>query len=182
MSCRDGHDTGPRLRRSRAVLALHDPSYLRSAVVPVLARPAVKPAAAPPSPGPRNPALGRLVGLRAFRFPGRFRFGGSLGAPFFSILRGGCQICQLAVGPCFACLPQGIHAAAKLTARIDLLPHQVGLFGSEEAGARLASDGMREAVVGAVTRLGIFRTSATWFAALDRAFGDGAAPHGIGIG
>jgi len=182
MSCRDGHDTGPRRRRRRAVPALHDPSYRRSAVVPVRARPVVEPAAARPSPGLRNPDLGRLAGLRAFRFLGRFRLGGPLGAPFFSTLRRGCQICQLAVGPCFACLPQGIYPAAKLTAGIDLLPHQLSLFGSEEAGARLASDGMREAVVGAVTRLGIFRTSATWFAALDRAFGERAAPHGLGVG
>jgi hypothetical protein len=181
MSCRAGHDTEPRLRRRRAVLARHDPWYRRSAVVPVRARPVVKPAAARPSPGLRSPVPGRLVGLRAFRFLGRFRFGGPLGAPFFSLLRGGCQVCQLTVGPCFACLPQGIHPAAKLTAGIDLVPHQFGLFDSKETGARLACDGMREAVVGTVTRLGIFRTSATWFAALDGAFGERAAAHRLGV-
>lgn len=60
---------------------------------------------------------------------------------------------------------------AKLPASIDLLLYQLGLFGREEARARLASYGMSKAVVGAVTRLGILCTSATWFAAFDRTFG-----------
>ena len=62
------------------------------------------------------------------------------------------------------------------------MPDQAGLFVSQEAGTRLASDGMRKAVVGTVTSLGVFRASATWFAALDGAFGEGAAPHGLGVG
>jgi hypothetical protein len=56
-------------------------------------------------------------------------------------------------------------------ASVDLLPDQIGLFRSEVARTRLASHGMREAVVGAVTRLWIFRTGATWFAALDHTIG-----------
>jgi hypothetical protein len=71
--------------------------------------------------------------------------------------------------------------AAKLTAGVDLLPDKVGLFRSEEARVRLASHGVREAVVRAMTSLGILRTSATWFAALDRTFRQGAAAHRLGI-
>jgi hypothetical protein len=55
-------------------------------------------------------------------------------------------------------------------ASLDLLPDQIGLFRSEVARLRLASYGMRKAVVGTVTRLWILRTSATWLAALDGAF------------
>jgi hypothetical protein len=88
----------------------------------------------------------------------------------------------LAIGPCFACLPQSVHPAAKLTTGSDLLSDQIGLLGSEEAGAGLASNGMREAVVGTVTRLEILRTGAAWLAALDRAFGKGATPHGLDVG
>jgi hypothetical protein len=71
---------------------------------------------------------------------------------------------------------------AKLMASIDLLPDQIGLFRREVARVRLASYGVREAVVGTVTRLWILRTSATWFTALDRAFRQGATAHGLGIG
>ena len=71
---------------------------------------------------------------------------------------------------------------AKLMASIDLLPDQIGLFCSEVARVRLASYGVSEAVVGTVTRLWILRTSATWFAALDRTLQQGAATHGLGIG
>ena len=87
----------------------------------------------------------------------------------------------MTIGPLFACLPESIHTAAKLAASIDLLPGQIGLFGGQEAGSRLASYGMREAVIGTVTSLGVLRTSATRFAALDGAFRQGAAPHGLGI-
>ena len=55
---------------------------------------------------------------------------------------------QLVVSPKFACLPQRIHVVAKVVARIDLLLNQNGLFRSEVARLRLASDGMSEAVVG----------------------------------
>ena len=86
------------------------------------------------------------------------------------------------VGTFLARLPHRIHMAAKLTAGIDLMLDKVGLLDREEARARLASHGMREAVVRTVTRLRVLRTSATWFAALDRTFRQGAAAHGLGIG
>ena len=86
------------------------------------------------------------------------------------------------VGPFLARLPHRIHMAAKFTAGIDLMPDKVGLLHREEARARLASHGMREAVVRTVARLRVLRTSATWFAALDRTFRQGAAAHGLGIG
>lgn len=47
---------------------------------------------------------------------------------------------------------------------------------------RLASDGVGEAVVGTVTRLGILSASATRLAAFDGAFGKGATPHGPSVG
>ena len=72
--------------------------------------------------------------------------------------------------------------AAKLTAGIDLMLDKVGLLHREEARARLASHGMREAVVRTVTRLRVLRTSAARFAALDRTFRQGAAAQGLGIG
>ena len=72
--------------------------------------------------------------------------------------------------------------AAKLAASIDLLLDQNGLFGGEEARLRLASYGMRKAVIRTVTSLWVLRTSTTWLAALDRTFGQGAAAHGLGIG
>jgi hypothetical protein len=72
--------------------------------------------------------------------------------------------------------------SAKLAAGIDLLLGQMGLFGGEEARSRLACHGMREAVIRTVTSLGVLRTSAPWFAALDCTVGQGAAAHGLGIG
>ena len=59
------------------------------------------------------------------------------------------------VGPFLARLPHRIHMAAKLTAGIDLMPDKVGLLHREEARARFASHGMREAVVRTVTSLGV---------------------------
>ena len=88
----------------------------------------------------------------------------------------------MAVGPLFAGLPQSLHTAAKLTTGIDLLPDQFGLLRCKEARTGLACYSLREAVVRTVARLGVLRTSATWFAALDRTFGQGAAAHGGGIG
>jgi hypothetical protein len=77
----------------------------------------------------------------------------------------------LLIGPLLACVPQHFLPAAKLTAGINLLPDQIGLFRSEEARLRFACHGMRQAVVRTMTRLGVLRTSATRFAALDRALG-----------
>ena len=70
----------------------------------------------------------------------------------------------------------------KLAAGIDLPLGQSGLFGGEEARLRLASYGMREAVIRTVTSFGVLRTSATRLAALDRTVGQGTAAHGLGIG
>ena len=86
------------------------------------------------------------------------------------------------VGPFLAGLPHRIHMTAKLTAGIDLMPDKVGLLHREEARARLASRGMREAVVRTVTSLGVLRTSAAWFAALDHTLRQGPTAHGLGIG
>lgn len=86
------------------------------------------------------------------------------------------------IGPFLACLPQRIQVHAKMAAGIDLLSDNISLFPGEEARTRLASHGVREAVVWAVPSLGILRTSASWFAALDRTFRQGAAAHGLGIG
>ena len=86
------------------------------------------------------------------------------------------------VGPFLARLPHRIHMAAKFTAGINLMPDKVGLLHREEARARLASHGVREAVVRTVPSLRILRTSAAWFAALDRTFRQGATAHGLGIG
>jgi hypothetical protein len=69
--------------------------------------------------------------------------------------------------------------ATKLAASIDLPLSQNGLLGGEEAGLRLACNGMREAVIRTVTSLGVPRASATRFAALDRTFRQGAAAHGL---
>jgi len=88
----------------------------------------------------------------------------------------------LTVGPFFASLPVVVHPDAKLTASINLLLDQVGLLRSEEARARLALHGMGEAVVRTVTGLRVMRASAPRFAALDRAWGQGAAAHRLGIG
>lgn len=70
----------------------------------------------------------------------------------------------------------------KLTASVDLLLGQIGLFGSEESRLRLAPYGMREAVIRTVTSFRVPRTSTTRFAALDRTFGQRAAAHRLGIG
>jgi len=71
--------------------------------------------------------------------------------------------------------------ATKLAASIDLLLGQIGLFVGEESRLRLAFNGMCEAVIRAVTGLGVLRASTPWFAALDRTFGQGAAAHGSGL-
>ena len=72
--------------------------------------------------------------------------------------------------------------APKTTTGINLLPGQAGLFRIEKARVRLACNRVGEAVVGAVTSLGVLRTSAAWFAAPDGTFGQRAAAHGLGIG
>src|ERR1700691_696229 len=148
----------------------------------VRTRPAAEPAAVPPSPRLRNLDPGRLDGLPAFRFPGGYHFGGSLGAPFFSLPRGGCHIRQLTIGPFFTRLPIGIHLRSELTSGINLLPGNKSLFGGKEARARLSLHSVCEAVVRAVTSLGFFCASATGLAAFDRTFGEGAAAHRLGIG
>jgi hypothetical protein len=71
---------------------------------------------------------------------------------------------------------------AKLTAGIDLLLDDASLFDGEKARARLPVHRMREAIVRAVTSLGVLCASATGFAALDGSLGQGAAAHRFGIG
>jgi hypothetical protein len=88
---------------------------------------------------------------------------------------------QFSVGPVFGCLPQSIYTPTKLAARFNLLPNEIGLFHGKEAGMRLASHGMREAVVRAVPSLGVMRTSATGLAAFDGAFRQRTPPHGLRI-
>jgi hypothetical protein len=68
-----------------------------------------------------------------FRFPGRFRPGGSLGALFLGLLRGGRHIRQLIIGPLFAGFPVGVYLRPKFTAGIDLLPGKMSLLGGKEA-------------------------------------------------
>lgn len=105
-----------------------------------------------------------------------------MGAPLFSLFGGGGDIRPLTVGPLLAGLPQRIPTTAKLTARVDLLADQVGLFRGEEARMRLAFHRRREAEVRTVASLGVSGTSAPWFAALDHSFGSGAAAHRPGVG
>jgi len=72
--------------------------------------------------------------------------------------------------------------ATKLAASIDPRLSQSGLLVGEEAGLRLALYGMCEALIRAVTSLGVLCASATGLAAFDRTFGEGAAAHRLGIG
>src|SRR5262249_48944338 len=141
---------------------------------PTLAQPAARPAAGPPSPPPRNPNRRRPEGLIAFRFPGRSAPGVPFGAPFWGLPGGSGQvgqllIGQLLIGPFLAGFPIRIDMLAKLTSAIDLLPGQFGLLSGEEPRACFSFHGAGQAEVRAVARLGILRTRAAGFAALDRA-------------
>src|SRR5207302_11380728 len=111
------------------------------------------------------------------------RLAACFGAPVFGLPRGdlGGSV-QLAVGPALAARPVGHALAAKLVSGFNLLAGQGGLFRSQEARASLAFDPSGEAEVGAVPRLGILGASATWFAALDGTFRQGAAAHRFGLG
>ena len=70
----------------------------------------------------------------------------------------------------------------EFTSGIDLLPGKARLFGGEEARACLPLHSLREAVLRAVTSLGVLRASATGLAAFDHTFGQGAAAYRLGIG
>jgi hypothetical protein len=99
-----------------------------------------------------------------------------------SLPRGDCYIRQLTIGPFFTRLPIGVHLRSEFTSGINLLPGNKSLFGRKESRARLPLHGECEAVVRAVTSLGVFCASATGLAAFDRTFGEGAAAHRLGIG
>ncbi|PYX32525.1 MAG: hypothetical protein DMG77_03015 [Acidobacteria bacterium] len=64
---------------------------------------------------------------------------------------------------------------------LNLLAGDGGLFCRQEARVGLALDRAGEAEVRAMTSLGVIRTGAARFAALDGAFGQGAAAHGFGF-
>ena len=78
--------------------------------------------------------------------------------------------------------PSRRHPGPEFTSGINLLPGQLSLFGGQEARVCLALDGVRKAVVRAVTSVGVLGASATGLAAFDRTFRQGAAAHGLGIG
>ena len=77
--------------------------------------------------------------------------------------------------------PIGVQSAAKLVSGLNLLPRDAGLFCRQETRVGLALDRAGEAELGAMTSLGVMRTGAARFAALDGAFGQGAAAHGFGF-
>ncbi len=66
--------------------------------------------------------------------------------------------------------------------RLNLLPGDHRLFGSQESGTGLTANGSRQAEVGTVARFRILGASATGFAAPDSTFGERAAAHGFNVG
>jgi hypothetical protein len=181
-SSHDDHDTGRVPRKSTAVPAPHDRRCQRSALVPAPAQPDAKPAAAPPSPRLRNPDPGWIGALRAFRFPGRWRFGSPSGALFFGLpRRGRRRKLHLGVGPLLAGLPIGVDTFAKFAPGRNLLLGHSGLLGGQKPRTRLACYGLSQAVVRTVASLGIPSAGAARLAALDRAFGNRTAAHRLRV-
>ncbi len=68
---------------------------------------------------------------------------------------------------------------AELAASSDLPPRDCGLFGREKPGTRLASYGLSQTEVGAVTGFGVGGAGATGLAAPNGAFANRAAAHGL---
>ena len=165
-----------------AVPGPHNRWYRHSGVVPALARPDAEPAAAPLSPRLRNPDREWIGGLRALRFPGRCRFGSPSGALFLDLHGGGrWWKFHLDVGPFLAGLPIGVELFAKLAPGRNLLLGHRGLLSSQKPRPRFACDSLRQAVVRAVAGFGIFVASADRLATLDRAWGNRAPTHGLGL-
>ena len=91
-----------------------------------------------------------------FRFPGRFRFEGRFGAPFFGRLFGSRRgRFQLGIGPLFTSLPILLHLFPKHMPLFDLLPRELGLFRAQIPGVGFACPRPCQAVMGAVTRFGV---------------------------
>src|SRR5256884_287410 len=128
-SSRDGRDSGPHRRRGKVIPVQHNRWCRCSAVVPAHARPSAKPGTAPPSLALPNPSRRSTGVLRGLRSPGRFRFEGRFGAPFFGRLSGSCLgPFQLGIRPSFTSLPILLHLLPKLMPLLNLLPRQLGLF------------------------------------------------------
>src|SRR5262249_44014597 len=88
---------------------------------------------------------------------------------------------HLDVGPLLAGLPIGVDLFAKLAPGCNLLLGHRGLFNSQKPRPRFACDSLRQAVVRAVAGFGIFVASADRLATLDRALGNRAPTHGLGL-
>ena len=85
-------------------------------------------------------------------------------------------------GPLVTGIPVGVGAVPKSTPRRNLLLGDYGLFGSQKSGMRLTANGAGQAEVRAVPGFRIAGTSAAGFAALNRAFRERAAAHGLNVG
>lgn len=71
-----------------------------------------------------------------------------------------------------------LESIAELSSILDLATNHLDLLLRDQPGMGLAVHGAREAVVGAVARLGLILAGAARTAALDQASGQGAAAHG----
>ena len=69
----------------------------------------------------------------------------------------------------------------KLLSALDLTADDGCFRVREKTRLSAAFNSVSEAIVGAVTGLGIVRTRARWLAAFDEAGGDGTSPGGDGI-
>ena len=136
-----------------------------------------QPAAVRTSPQLQNPVRPAPEDLRAFRFPGRFRFPGPRRALFFGLLCGDRDRFELFIGPSLAGLPIGFHAFSKLPSRCDLPPDHRRLFGRDIAGTGLALDLLREEEVRTMGCLRIALTGAGCLSALHPAFTERTSSH-----
>ena len=115
--------------------------------------------------------------LRVFRFPGRFRFEGRFGTPFFGLSGSRLGPFQLGIRPLFTSLPILLQLFPKLMPLLDLLPRELGLFRAQIPGVRFACHRPGQTVVRAVTRFGILLAGAACFTAFHGALGDRPPAH-----
>jgi len=93
-------------------------------------------------------------------------------------LRGRLNLAQFLIGFPLAVFPVGINLASEPLSAFNLMTHNSGFVGRQEARLSLAFHGVGEAEVRAVAGLGILRARASRFAAFDEAFRDGTAAQG----
>jgi hypothetical protein len=86
---------------------------------------------------------------------------------------------ELGIRPLLTSLPKGLHLSTEVLSGLHLMAYQFGLRLGNETGVGAATHSAGEAEVGAMAGLGVVGAGTAGLTALDVAFRERAATHGL---